>query len=249
MFDPEESQQDIEVGDADENVVVTETTEETYLDKMKGDCYSAFLCIFLLFGSMGLLVWNEGRAVRRDKDLDEGRLAVKSIQLDNFSQSTVKSGLVHVTDELSTPSVLRDDIFGVTTGSPNSSFPEYRKSALWLRRKVEMFQWLEISTSKKVETSDGGTKTETTYSYHRVWLPSEHSSVAFKDKTHKNPIWPFGNEEWAADKIFLGNELRLSSDVIDGVLPDEPVGDIDILNMPREQYRFKVTKTGSNSLY
>jgi len=39
MFDPEESQQDIEVGDADENVVVTETTEETYLDKMKGDCY------------------------------------------------------------------------------------------------------------------------------------------------------------------------------------------------------------------
>lgn len=254
MSDAGDDGQDVEVGDGGTRDFggITEITEESYIDKMQGACCGVCIGLLLFFGSMGLLVWNEGRAVRRQKDLDEGQKLVVDIQLENFNKTTVQSGLVHVTGLLSTPSVLRDDIFGVTTGSDNASIPEYQESALRLKRTVQMYQWSETSTSKKVETFGDGTKTETTYSYEKVWSSDKYDSSTFKDQSgsYANPTsWPFENEDWGASQIFLGSELQLAPGAIDGIFTYEPIGDIDIESIPNEELQQKVTKESSNSLY
>jgi len=203
---------------------------------------------------MALLVWNEGRAVSRRKDLEDGRQVVVDINLDNFNLTTVKSdGLVHATALLSTPSVLRDDIFSVSTGlNTNGSIPQYEESALRLKREVQMYQWRESSTSKQVETAAGGTTTKTTYTYDKVWSNVKYDSSSFKDhnSSRENPAtWPFDYGEWIASEVFLGTQLQLSADVIDGIIWYEPIGYVDVESIPDATLQQKVETETSNSLY
>ena len=243
--------EDIEAGGADRDFGITELSYESYFDKMKGACCGVCIGFLLFFGSMALLVWNEGRAVARRKDLEEGSQVVVDINLENFNRTTVKSGLVHATALLSTPSVLRDDIFGVSTGSTtNGSIPEYEESALRLKRDVQMYQWRESSSSKQVETADGGTKTKTTYSYHKVWSSRKYYSSSFKDSSYRNPTtWPFESKEWIATEVFLGNQLLLSDDVIKKFSWFEPIGYVDVESIPDATLQQKVETGNSNSLY
>ena len=80
--------EDIEAGGTDRDFGITETSYESYFDKMQGACCGVCIGFLLFFGSTGLLVWNEGRAVSRRKDLEDGRQAVVDINLENFNQTT-----------------------------------------------------------------------------------------------------------------------------------------------------------------
>lgn len=78
--------------------------------------------------------------------------------------------------------------------------------ALRLARKVEMYQWVESSTSKK-EVALGGTETTTTqYDYAPQWQGQQQDSSRFKQaEGHVNPVMALGNGTYTADGVQLGN--------------------------------------------
>jgi hypothetical protein len=140
------------------------------------------ICIGLLFffGSFALLFWNEGRAVKRQKDLDEGLKLVTLVSNSSVIDTSKNDKLVYVYGDLTAlpdAQPLYDPIFGLT--HPN---------AFKYQRKVEMYQWQEKKTTTKKGTKNGGTKTTSTYTYSKGWSSSLRSSGSFQETSgHENP--------------------------------------------------------------
>lgn len=249
---------DVEMGGGDRDFETTDVSYQSYCGKMKDSIIGVGIGFLLFFGSMGLLGWNEGRAVNREKDLEEGQEIVTNIRLNgDFDVQSTPNGLVHVTASVSTSSVLSDEIFGIVTGSGDvddmaGNGTEVYDSALRLRRDVQMYQWRESSTQRQVKTSTGGTRTETTYSYDEVWSSSKINSDMFNNQDSRldNPeTWPFDYQEWEATEVLLGNVLELSSTVIDRLIWYEPIDTVDVNNVPDDQLRQQLSKSSSNTFY
>ena len=208
---------DVETGvDGERDFDFTDVTNESYGSKMKDACQGVCLGGFLFFAAFALLIWNEGRTVKRAKDLDEGRENIVQLDLSDFSTTTndlsaFENKLIHATGPLSTTDTLMDPTFGV--GFNNAT----EDSALKLSRNVEVYQWEESSTSKKVKTSTGGTRTETTYSYNKGWSSSLINSANFKTSQDPNnsqdlnnpSTLPFEQLTLEADPILLGDRVKM----------------------------------------
>ena len=102
-----------------------------------------FGVVLVLIGTV-LLFWNEGRAVKRYKDLKEGAAAVVSIPSDQVDPA-MEGKLVHLKGETETGEPLKDEAFGVTA------------QAVKLIRKAEMYQWVEVVRTETKNTIGGGT--------------------------------------------------------------------------------------------
>lgn len=141
------------------------------LDSIKG----VVVGIVLFLGSFALLFWNEGRAVKTAKSLEEGASVVVSVPVDRVDPAN-EGKLVHVLGTAVTQETLLDDELGVGL------------VALRLTRNVEMYQWEE---KKETETRKnvGGSETKTTtYTYTKKWSPTLIKSSSFKEESgHKNP--------------------------------------------------------------
>ena len=88
------------------------------------------LLIFVL--AFPLLFWNESRAVKVARTLDEGQGIVQPT-LSTTVDPNLEGKLVHMSGLASTQDVLSDAGFGVSA------------SAIKLRSVVEMYQWKETS--------------------------------------------------------------------------------------------------------
>jgi hypothetical protein len=148
--------------------------------------------IVLLVAGVILLFWNEGRAVKRHKTLQEGAGAVVSVSADQVSPGN-EGKLVHFTAEATTDELLSDSMFGISA------------TALKLQRKVEMYQWVEHEKSETKKKTGGGTKTVTTYTYDKEWASHQVDSSRFQETAgHDNPSMPFLGDEWVAGEITAG---------------------------------------------
>jgi len=76
---------------------------------------------------------------------------------------------------------------------------------LRLRRTVEMYQWVE-TTSSRTENNLGGSKTtETTYNYKKQWSESPENSGNFHDQSgHENPQMPVRSTTIDSQRVRLG---------------------------------------------
>lgn len=168
---------DVEYGnDADRAVegdaYATETTYNSYGSNLKNSCSGALFGLLLFFGSFGLLIYNEGRTVKRAKDIDEGQKLVTTLNLGDFTNATSEISkyegmLVHVVGDLSTTDTLIDPIFGV---GPNLSTSSRKTGSLEnmplkLSRRISMYQWVESTSTKTIKSSNGQTITSTDYQY------------------------------------------------------------------------------------
>ena len=135
--------------------------------------------VLMIIISFPLLFWNEGRAVKRAQDLEFGRGAV--VSADAGKVDTSKSGkLLHLTGSLKATKPVKDPQFGVEA------------DAIGLQRSVEMYQWVEDSTTKKK-----GDKNVTTYDYSKEWKSTEVNSSNFKKRAgHENPPMPADSESF-----------------------------------------------------
>ena len=150
--------------------------------------------IVILFCSIPLLFWNEGRAVQTARSLDEGLSIVVSLasMIDDPLEAN-NNKLVHLSGQLKTVIPLSDPEFGI------------RIHATHLKRQVEMYQWVE--TERKTEYNEGDrTRVETSYSYHKEWKSELVRSFDFSNSAaHPNPTtFPISKYTKTADPVHVG---------------------------------------------
>jgi Transmembrane protein 43 len=175
--------------------------------------------LVLIVMGIGLLLWNEGRAVKAFKTLKEGQGLVIDVASDAVDSAN-NGKLVHISAAAVSDETLVDEDFGVSA------------SAIRLRRDVEMFQWKENKTSETRKKLGGGEETVTTYTYMKAWSNMLNDTANFQEPSgHENPSeFPYSSMTLDAERVAAG-AFYLSPDLISQLsdfkhLPvrDEPEG-------------------------
>lgn len=158
--------------------------------------------LVLLVIGVGLLIWNEGRAVKTYNTLKEGEGLVIDVSADAVNAAN-EGKLVHLTADATTEETLVDEDFGISA------------NAIRLRRDVEMYQWKENESSETRKKLGGGEETVTTYSYSKEWSGMLNNSSNFQQPAdHENPgEFPFDSATWDAQTVPVG-AFFLSPDLI-----------------------------------
>ncbi|MGE4220581.1 MAG: TMEM43 family protein [Alphaproteobacteria bacterium] len=175
-----------------------ETVTRSWTERVAQSVGGAVFGLFLFFGCIALLWWNEGRAVDRSATLAAGRNLVMSVPSDRPDAGN-DGKLVHVSGTAGTKQTLEDPVFRV------------RAQALRLVRIVEMYQWVEDRETRTVKQLGGGEREETVYRYRTEWRDAPVDSAAFKlAAEHRNPPMRFRGSAFQAADIAVG-AFRLGS--------------------------------------
>lgn len=172
----------------------TTTVESaSWFARMKQSVGGVVFGFGLMLAMLVLLFTNEGRAVKTARGLEQGIGAVVPASAQKVDPD-MEGKLVYLAGQTTAPAPVVDPQTGV------------QAPALRLARKVEMYQWVESSTSKK-EVALGGTETTTTqYDYAPQWQGQQQDSSRFKQaEGHVNPVMALGNGTYTADGVQLGN--------------------------------------------
>ncbi len=172
----------------------SETSQTSYFSRLASSFRGMLVGLMLFAGSVLLLWFNEGRAVRTAKGLAEGSAAVISVKASSIDPAN-ENKLIHISGPVTVAKPLVDPEFTLS------------RTALKLVRKVEMYQWKEKTETTSREKLGGGQETVTTYTYDRVWSHEKIASSSFKHpEGHANP------EGWRVDsQTWLANDAKLEA--------------------------------------
>ena len=175
-----------------------EVTHQSWASRIGSAIKGVVVGFILIFVGIGLLFWNEGRAVKTHRALVESQSQVVSISTSDV-QPAMTGKLVHISGDATTEETLADDLLPVSA------------QALKIKRHVETYQWEETSKSEEKKQMGGSTETVTTYEYKKVWSDKKISSAGFKQQAgHENPgVLPYESRTWTADTVSIG-EYTLS---------------------------------------
>lgn len=215
----------------------TEVTTESWFGRIGSSFTGILVGLVLFIAAFPVLFWNEGRAVRRHKTLNEGAGILISVT-EARVMSTNDGKLVHVSGQAVTDEIVTDPEFEVAV------------NAIKLKRKVEMYQWKERKKQKTKKKLGGGNKTVTTYSYSKSWSSSLINSSNFKKPSgHHNPdSMPYKTEEFVASEVALG-EFKLSRSLVGKINKSSilPVADLaDIEDIPNADFHGNGIYFGDN---
>jgi Transmembrane protein 43 len=179
-----------------------EYSHRGYFSRLGGAIKGVVFGAILFVVSFGVLFWNEGRAVKRTRALNE--TAANTVPVDARAISADNEGKpVHFSGD-ATGEKLTDPKFGVT------------REAIHLHRVVEMYQWDEdVRRETKKDAVGGGTTTKTTYTYKKVWHDRPIDSNRFKHSSgHENPAaMRVQGEKWVAKQVDVG-AFRLPASLV-----------------------------------
>jgi len=205
--------------------MITEVTHEGFFSRIGNAIKGVLFGIVLTLAAFPVLWINEGRSVQTAKSLDEGSGAVVTASADKVDPAN-ESKLVYISSKAVTDDTLEDKEFGISI------------QAIRLKRLVEMYQWQEKKNTETKKKIGGGTKTITTYTYHKKWSESLIKSSGFKETAgHSNPSQkPYKSKTLTAKKVTAG-AYTLSDSLISQISNDqelepkvedlpEPVADI-----------------------
>lgn len=142
----------------------------SWLKRVGNSVMGVVLGIVLLPASIGLLAWNESRAVHTARSLAEGSKVVKESIPDQIDPS-LEGKLVHFSGSLAISGSLVDP-----------DFPVRAENAAVLRRYVDTYQWSESHTSNKDHTE--------TYTYFRSWSDHGVDSSHFRHPSGHQNVQP-----------------------------------------------------------
>ena len=152
----------------------TETTTTGYGTRV-GNSFRAIGSGILLFVlGTALLWWNEGRAVKTEKMLDEAGSKYVEMENPNKKDASLEGELICGTAMATTEDSLADAQFGVGA------------KAIALRRTVEYYQWVEHSQTKREDKLGGKEVATTIYTYSKQWVSSPIQSSEFHDPAYQN---------------------------------------------------------------
>lgn len=188
----------------------TTVTRQGYGSKIGSSIFLALVGFVALLVGAGVLFWNEGRAVHREKDLNEGEKSLVVIESDQVDQQNEKK-LVYLTGPTVVNAPIHDTDFGVTV------------EAIKLSREVQMYQWIESKHTTKKDKIGGGTETTTSYTYDKGWSSNHIRSSSFHVPTgHENPTPSYTNSSTYAEKVTVG-AFSLPRDLVTRIGGETPL--------------------------
>jgi hypothetical protein len=171
---------------------VTEVTSTSWFARLGQAVVGVLAGFIFVVVSIGLLFWNEGRAIRTAQGLAEGAGIVRSVPAERVD-STNDGRLVHVSGMLSTGGPISDPDFAMQV------------NGVRLVRHVEVYQWKEETHSETRTKFGGGEERTTTYKYVRVWSDKPIDSDRFKEpRGHTNPVMVYESRDLVAPGTRLG---------------------------------------------
>jgi hypothetical protein len=170
-----------------------QVTHQGWFGRIGGAIKGMFFGLVLVVLALVMQFWNEGRTVKRDAALNEGRAQVATLT-GSTPAAEHEGRLVHVSGAARASAPVQDAEFGVSL------------DALALRRRVEMYQWREKRDSREEKQVGGGTRTVTEYRYETVWDDDEIDSSRFEKRAgHENPgALPYQDQTWVAPDVRIG---------------------------------------------
>lgn len=170
----------------------TEVTSTSWFARLGQAIVGVLMGLAFIVVSIGLLFWNEGRAIKTAQGLTEGAGIVRSVSADAVDPGN-DGRLIHVSGMLTTAGPVSDPDFAV------------RARGVRLERHVEVYQWKEETQSESRTRLGGGEERTTTYKYVRTWSDKPIDSDRFKEpRGHTNPVMTYQSREWLAAGARLG---------------------------------------------
>ena len=194
-------------------MAVTETTTESWGSRL-GSSFKGIIAGGVLFlAGIPLLFWNEGRAVKTAKALDEGASVCVKLPNADTIDATMDGKLVHVTGTAVSDEQLGDDLF---TG--------LNPKAIRLTRKVEFYQWVENEKQQKKKNLGGSETTVTTYTYSKKWVSKPVDSSSFREAGHDNQVFfPEASDRTLVAETARYGAFELTADQIKRISGAKPV--------------------------
>ncbi len=162
------------------------------VDSIKGIGFG----ILLFLASFGVLYWNEGR-------VDLSQIAKSAIEVDSSKAAPAEANgkLVSTNGKITSTETLGDDLYLV----PGKYLAQ--------DRKVEMYAWVEKSSSKSTKNTGGSETTSTDYTYNKEWTSVPSDSGNFKvPEGHANPIKGIADSRKTVATAKIGNlDLDMSN--------------------------------------
>lgn len=205
------------------DVTAIEISEVTWSDRLLDSVQGAVLGVALIGGSVALLWWNERRAVKLKRALQEvERELQKTAGLD--PALAPEGSVVHVCavpDPEGTVLAVDPMLMGVrapTNGTGHSTAKPgalYAISGLVVSRRVEMLQSCEESTTSRERTTGGGYREVTLYSVRRNWLSHWVNTASFRTQgVSANPRLPLDSKTYVPAALSVRG-LALSASLRD----------------------------------
>ena len=189
----------------------TETRTVGYGSRV-GNSFKAIGGGFLLFIlGTALLWWNEGRAVKTEKMLNEAGNAYVEMENPNKKDASLEGELICGTAMATTEDSLTDAQFGIGA------------KAIAIKRIVEYYQWVEHAQEKKEDKLGGKEVTTTTYTYSKEWVSRPIESAQFKDPAYQNKnmmLNTIDDAEQYAENVSFG-AYKLSESLIHSISSSE----------------------------
>ena len=200
-----------------------ETTSKSYGSRLGGGLRGIGGGIVAIIIGSALLWWNEGRAVKTARMLDEAQDAAIHVEDVTRIDPALEGKLIHACALTATQDSLSDPMFNVGA------------VAIRLDRRVEFYQWVEEKKETKKDKIGGGEEAVTTYTYKKAWTAKPVNSQEFKDTLYKDSnkvLMALEPKEQVAENVTFG-AYRLPSRMISSISGARPVE----LSLPQEQLR------------
>jgi hypothetical protein len=198
--------------------VFTETTQRGFFSRLGGSFAGLLIGPILIIVAIGLLWWNEGRAVQAIIGLSSAASAVVEVQPGPVSPAN-DSKLVHVVGPATAQAKIQDSDVGIGFDGQVA-----------VARTAEMYQWKEKQESHSQNNVGGSQTTTTTYTYSQSWSDQSIDSSEFKHpEGHQNPSMPIKSTRIVASDAKLGGYALDTAtlgipDLQQALAPDAPVG-------------------------
>lgn len=180
----------------------------------------------LFFAATALLWWNEGRAVKTDKMLDDTEKVCVDMENPSKKDASLDGEVVCASALATTEDSLFDKEFNLA------------EKAISLQRRVEYYQWVEHAQSTSEDKFGGKEETTTKYTHSREWVSKPINCKSFRDSTFKGKNYVVANYEnkdlWAENVTFGAYKLNetlthmiMSREAVVLNLDPKGLGDID----------------------
>lgn len=176
----------------------TKTTTTSYGQRLSGSLKGIVGGLVMFIAGTCLLWWNEGRAVKTAKAINEAQSVAVHVDDVSSVDPSINGKLIHASAFADTKDTLSDDIFGV------------RELAIKLSRTVEYYQWVEETKTEKRDKIGGGQETVTTYTYEAKWVGSPVNSSDFEDPEYQGENFVLTNvkdEKQLAPTVTFGGYM------------------------------------------